>query len=80
MSCLKKEQVRLDYVRSVTCGKVRFLKFVKQITGILGLNVFSARNKVLQAEFVLVKFFKLLASENLSKCYAKNGLFLKILA
>ena len=55
------------------------------IQGVLGLHEFLARNKFEQAKFVLVKlytstFSKLRTSENLSTCYLRNGLLLKIRA
>ena len=55
------------------------------IQGVLGLHEFWAREKVVQAKFVLVKlcissFVKLRASEILSTCYPRNGVYLKIRA
>ena len=52
---------------------------------VLGLHEFWAREKLVQVKFVLVKlctssFIKLRASEILSTCYLRNGLFLKIRA
>ena len=53
-----------------------------EIQGVLGLHEFWAREKIVQAKFVLVKlctcsFVKLRASEILSTCYPRNGLYLK---
>ena len=61
----------------------RFYKF--ELQGVLGLHKFWAREKLVQANFVLVKLFtgsfvKLRASEILSTCYPRNGLHLKIRA
>ena len=55
------------------------------VQGVLGLHEFWARNKFVQAKFVLVKlctstFSKLRASEILSTCYPRNGVYLKIRA
>ena len=55
------------------------------IKGVLDLHEFWARNKFVQAKFVLVKlctsmFSKIRASEILSTCYPRNGLHLKIRA
>ena len=52
------------------------------IQGVLGLHEFWAREKLVQAKFVLVKlctssFEKFRASEILSTCNPRNGLFLK---
>ena len=52
------------------------------IQGVLGLHEFWAREKLVQAKFVLVKlctssFVKLRGSEILSTCYLRNGIFLK---
>ena len=49
------------------------------------MHEFWAKEKLVQAKFVLVKlcttsFVKLRASEILSKCYPRNGMYLKILA
>ena len=49
------------------------------------MHEFWARNKFVQAEFVLVKlctsmFSKIRASEILSTCYPRNGVYLKIRA
>ena len=57
----------------------------KYVQGVLGLHEFWAREKLVQAKFVLVKlctssFVKLRASEILSTCYPRNGLHLKIRA
>ena len=54
-------------------------------TGVLGLHEFWAREKFIQAKFLLVKlctssFVKLCASEILSIWYPRNGLHLKIRA
>ena len=53
------------------------------LQGVLGLHEFWAREKLVQAKFVLVKlsassFVKLRASEILSTCYPRNGVYLKI--
>ena len=53
--------------------------------GVLGLHEFWARNKIVQAKFVLVKlytssFVKLRAREILRTCHLRNGLYLKIRA
>ena len=55
------------------------------IQGVLDLHEFWARNKIVQAKFVLVKlctsmFSKIRASEILSTCYPRNGVYLKIRA
>ena len=55
------------------------------IQGVLDLHEFWARNKFVQAKFVLVKlctsmFSKIRASEILSTCYPRNGVYLKIRA
>ena len=56
-----------------------------KIQGVLDLHEFWARNKFVQAKFVLVKlctsmFSKIRASEILSTCYPRNGVYLKIRA
>ena len=58
---------------------------IQAIQGVLGLHEFWAREKLVQAKFVLVKlctssFVKLRASKILSTCYLRNGLHLKISA
>ena len=55
---------------------------LSKIQGVLGLHEFWAREKLMQAKFVLVKlctssFEKFRASEILSTCNPRNGLFLK---
>ena len=55
----------------------------RKLQGVLGLHEFWAREKLVKAKFVLVKlctssFVKLLASEILSTCYPRNGVYLKI--
>ena len=55
------------------------------IQGVLDLHEFWARNKFVQVKFVLVKlctsmFSKIRASEILSTCYPRNGVYLKIRA
>ena len=52
------------------------------IQGVLGLHEFWAREKIVQAKFVLVKlctssFVKLRASEIFITCYPRNGVYLK---
>ena len=52
---------------------------------VLDLHKFWARNKFVQAKFVLVKlctsiFSKICASEILIMCYPRNGVYLKIRA
>ena len=59
-------------------------QFIKKVL-LLGLQEFWAREKPVQAKFVLVElctssFVKLRASEILSTCYPRNGLYLKIRA
>ena len=49
------------------------------------MHEFWAREKLLQAKFILVKlctssFIKICASEILCTCYPRNGLYLKIRA
>ena len=58
---------------------------IYMVQGVLGLHKFWAREKIVQANFVLVKlctssFVKHHASEILSMCYPRNGLYLKIRA
>ena len=55
------------------------------VQGVLGLHEFWARNKFVQAKFLLVKlctstFLKLRASEILGTCYPRSGVCLKICA
>ena len=59
--------------------------YVIYIQGVLGLHKFWAREKIVQAKFVLVKlctcpFVKLRASEILSTCYRRIWVYLKIRA
>ena len=61
-----------------SCTKVNIQK-------VLGLYEFWAREKFVQAKFMLVKlctssFAKLCASKILSACYPRNGIYLKICA
>ena len=56
-----------------------------KIQGVLGLHEFWAREKIVQAKFVIVKlctssFVKLRASEIFITCYPRNGVYLKIRA
>ena len=56
-----------------------------QVQGVLGLHEFWAREKLVQAKFVLVKlctssFVKLCAGKFVCTCHPRNGLNLKICA
>ena len=56
-----------------------------RVQGVLDLHEFWARNKFVPAKYVLVKlctsmFSKIRASEILSTCYPRNGVYLKIRA
>ena len=60
--------------------QLRSAGWLIDIQGVLGLHEFWAREKLVQAKFVLVKlctssFVKLRASEIRSTCYPRNGLY-----